>query len=168
MTQLIPAEIIEQKILLIRGQKVMLDRDLAGLYSVTTTRLNEAVKRNIRRFPDDFMFQLTKEENTLLISQIATSNRRGGYRKLPFVFTEQGVAMLSSVLKSEQAIQVNIAIMKAFVKLRNITIFQKDFMKKIDELEQKYHRHDSQISMIFEALRQLTAISRKKKYKVGF
>jgi hypothetical protein len=116
---MLPVEIIEQKIFLIHGQKVMLDRDLAELYGVPTKRLNEQVRRNIKRFPSDFMFRLTADEDSLLRSQIATSKMgRGGRRYTPFVFTEQGIAMLSSVLNSERAIQVNIAIMRVFIRLR--------------------------------------------------
>ena len=117
----VPVQLIERRIYLIRGQKVMIDTDLAELYGVPTFRLNEAVKRNKKRFPEDFMFQLTKEEEESLTSQIAISKTgRGGRRTRPYAFTEQGVAMLSSVLKSERAIEVNIAIMRAFVKLRQV------------------------------------------------
>jgi len=146
----------------------MLDRDLAKLYGVPTMRLNEAVKRNIKRFPNDFMFQLSIEENNHLISQFAISKHRGGYRRLPFVFTEQGVAMLSSVLRSERAIDVNIAIMRAFVKVRGILSTHKDLIKKLEDLERKYESHDKHIKIIFNAIRQLMAEPKKKKYKVGF
>src|SRR3989338_7290082 len=130
---------IESKIYLICGEKVMLDSDLAVLYQVPTMRLNEQVRRNIERFPSDFCFLLTKQEFTALISQFAISNEgRGGRRKLPLVFTEQGIAMLSSVLKSEQAIGVNVAIMRTFVKLRQLINSNQQFEKKLAELEAKY------------------------------
>lgn len=168
MNQLIPSESIEQKILLIRGQKVLLDRHLAALYGVPTMRLNEAVKRNARRFPTDFMFQLTGQENEALISHFAISKGKGGYRKLPYVFTEQGVAMLSSVLHSDRAIDVNIAIMRAFVALRELLSTNKDLIRKLHDLERKYETHDHQIKAVFEAIRQLMAPPVKRKYKVGF
>jgi hypothetical protein len=165
---LIPAERIEQAILLVRSHKVMLDSDLATLYGVTTKRLNEQVRRNRTRFPEDFMFELTKEESEALRSQIATSKKaRGGRRYLPYAFTEQGVAMLSSVLSSERAIEVNIAIMRAFVKLREILSTHKDLARKLDELEKKY---DSQFRIVFEAIRQmmLPPPESDKKRKIGF
>lgn len=168
MSHLVPSEVIEKRILLIRGQKVLVDRDLAKMYGVPTMRLNEAVKRNIKRFPLDFMFQLTSEENDLLTSQIAISKGRGGNRRLPFVFTEQGVAMLSSVLRSDRAIEVNIAIMRAFVKLRGIISTHKDLVKKLEDLERKYESHDHHIKVVFDAIRQLMTEPKKKKYKVGF
>lgn len=146
----------------------MLDRHLAELYGVPTMRLNEQVKRNIRRFPGDFMFQLTKEEDEALISQFAISKGRGGYRKLPFCFTEQGVAMLSSVLHSNRAIDVNIAIMRAFVKFRQILATHKDLTHKLEELERKYETHDKQIKSIFDAIRQLMLPPAKPKHQIGF
>ena len=127
VAQQFPVEIIERRIYLIRGQKVMLDSDLTELYKVPTYRLNEAVRRNGKRFPEDFMFRLTKEETEILTSQFAMSNKgRGGRRTFPYAFTEQGVAMLSSVLNSERAIEVNIAIMRAFVKLREMLLSNED------------------------------------------
>ena len=148
-----PAEEIEHRILLIRGHRVMLDSDLASLYGVPTGRLNEQVRRNIRRFPPDFMFQLTPGETKSLRSQIAISKKgRGGRRYVPLVFTEQGVAMLSSVLNSERAIQVNIAIMRAFVRLREILASHKDLARKLETLEKKY---DSQFKVVFDAIREL-------------
>jgi len=154
MSNIVPMERIEQCILLIRGQKVMLDSDLAKLYQVTTKRLNEQVRRNLKRFPDDFMFQLNYQEVALLRSQIATlKDGRGEHRKyLPYVFTEQGVAMLSSVLNSERAIQVNVEIMRAFVRLRQILSTHKDLARKLSELESKY---DEQFKVVFEAIRRL-------------
>jgi len=166
MKELILVEMIERKIYLIRGHKVMLDSDLAELYGVPTRRLNEQFKRNIARFPSDFMFQLSPEEAETLRSHFATSSsRHGGRRYLPHVFTEQGVAMLSSVLNSERAIQVNIAIMRAFVKLREMIASHKDLAKKLYDLEKKY---DAQFKVVFDAIRQLMAPPEIKKRKIGF
>ena len=144
---------VESRIYLIRGEKVMLDYDLADLYAVPTMRLNEQVKRNLRRFPPDFMFPLSDQEFRVLISQIAISKLgRGGRRKPPLAFTEQGVVMLSAVLHSERAIDVNIAIMRAFVKIRRILSSNKVLEKKIAELESKY---DGQFEIVFGAIREL-------------
>jgi hypothetical protein len=145
----------------------MLDSDLAALYRVPTGRLNEAVRRNIRRFPDDFMFQLTDEEFENLISQIATSSSHGGRRKLPLVFTEQGVAMLSGILNSDIAIDVNIHIMRAFVQVRRLGMSIVDLKRKIDGMERKY---DHQFKVVFDAMRLLLdpPASAKKKHKMGF
>jgi len=173
MKGLIPQELIERKIYLIRGQKVMMDKDLANLYGVETKNLNLQVKRNIRRFPEDFMFKLTKEENLRL--QFATSSY-GGRRYLPYVFTEQGVAMLSSVLNSERAIEVNIAIMRAFVRLRDILLKHKDLAAKIEALElkhknydMKFSEHDKHIVSIFEAIKWLMEPPpAPSKPKIGF
>ena len=146
---------IERSILLIRGHKVLLDADLAALYGVGTKRLNEQVKRNRSRFPQDFMFQVTQEEAESLRSQSATSKRgRGGRRYAPFVFTEQGVAMLSTVLSSERAIQVNIEIMRTFVRLRQMLASNAQLARKLAELEKKY---DAQFKVVFDAIRQLMA-----------
>jgi len=146
----------------------MLDKDLAELYGVSTKVLIQAVKRNLQRFPDDFMFQLTKREFSHLRSQFVTSNR-GGRRYLPYVFTEQGVGMLSSVLKSKRAIQVNIAIMRTFVKLRGIISASKELCHKLDQLEGKIEKHDQKIKMIFEAIRELMKPSiGKEKPGIGF
>ena len=150
---LVPAEVIERRILLLRGHKVMLDSHLAELYEVPTFRLNEAVKRNRRRFPEDFMFQLTKEEAGSLTSQFAMSKAgRGGRRTLPYVFTEQGVAMLSTVLNSERAIAVNIAIMRTFVRLRQILATHKELAAHLAALEKKY---DQRFKVVFDILKQL-------------
>jgi hypothetical protein len=156
---LIPAERIEKAILLIRGQKIMLDRDLADLYGVATKALNQAVKRNRKRFPADFMFQLSHEEFDNWRSQFVTSNSpaKMGVRRRPSAFTEQGVAMLSSVLSSDLAIEVNIAIMRAFVRLREIMSTHKDLARKLDELERKLAEHDEKFAIVFEAIRQLMA-----------
>jgi len=151
---LMPQERIESKILLIRGKKVMLDKELAEMYGVMTGNLNKAVNRNIGRFPDDFSFLLTREELKSLIFQFGIS-KRGGIRKLPRVFTEHGILMLSSVLNSERAVQVNIAIMRVFVKLKEMVITHKDLMFKLAELERKIERHDGDICTIFDAIRQL-------------
>jgi len=156
MIDLIPAERIESKIFLIRGQKVMLDVGLAELYQVPTGRLNEQVKRDVERFPEDFMFQLTRKEFENLKSQIAIS-RWGGRRKLPYAFTEQGVAMLSVVLHSKRAVQVNVAIMRAFVKLKQILSTHKELAHKLKLLEQRFEKHDAEIQGIFDAIRKLMA-----------
>jgi len=145
----------------------MLDAQLAELYNVPTRRLNEQVKRNIGRFPEDFMFQLTKNEFVNLKSQIAISSW-GGRRTMPFAFTEQGIAMLSGVLNSQIAIHVNIAIMRAFVKLRQILSTHKEFAEKLKELENKYEKHDVEIQAVFDALRQLMAPEEKSIKKIGF
>ena len=165
MSNLIPSARIENKIYLIRGQKVMLDFDLAELYGIETKYLKRQVKRNLKRFPRDFMFQLSKKEN--LRCQIVTSSY-GGRRYLPYAFTEQGVAMLSSILNSERAIQANIAIVRAFVKLRRILSTHKELAKKLKELENKVENHDSEIEGIFEAIRQLVAPEKESKKKIGF
>jgi len=166
MESLVPVEVIERKILLIRSQKVMLDEHLAELYGVTTKRLNEQVKRNLKRFPPDFMFQLNEEEAKILRSQFATSKaQRGGRRYLPYAFTEQGVAMLSSVLNSDRAIEVNVQIMRAFVKLREMIASHKDLARKLDTLEKKY---DDNFKVVFEAIRALMTPAEKPKKKIGF
>lgn len=155
MNNLIPAERIENRILLLRGQKVMLDSDLAELYGVETKALIQAVKRNIRRFPLDFSFQLNNQEVAVLRSQFVTldGQGRGKYRKyVPYAFTEQGVAMLSSVLKSERAIQVNVGIVRAFVRLREMLATHKALARKLEQLEKKY---DAQFRVVFDAIRKL-------------
>lgn len=165
-TDLITIEQIEKSIYLIRGEKVMLDRDLAVLYGVETKILNKAVKRNLQRFPLDFMFQLTPDEAESLRFQIGTSNKgRGGRRYLPYVFTEQGVAMLSSVLNSERAITVNIEIMRAFVKFRQLLVSNTELARRLDELESKY---DKQFKIVFVAIRQLMSRPIKDRKEIGF
>lgn len=180
----IAVEVVAGKILVVRGRKVMLDSDLAEMYGVATKVLNQAVKRNTRRFPMDFMFQLSWEEAETLRSQFVTLNirttdisKRGKHIKyLPYAFTEQGVAMLSSVLNSERAIGVNIAIMRAFVRMREILLTNKDLAAKIEALELKYKNHDIKLSEydthigeIFEAIKQLMASPpMPEKPKVGF
>lgn len=161
----LPAEIIEKRILLIRGQKVMLSLHLAELYDVETRALNQAVKRNAERFPGDFMFQLTEAEVEILVSQNVIPHKKYFGGSLPYAFTEQGVAMLSSVLRSERAIRVNIDIMRAFVKLRELLATQKDLARKLNELEKKY---DSQFRVVFDAIRQLMQPPEKPKREIGF
>ncbi len=151
MSDIIPAERVERAILHIRGHRVILDRDLAEMYGVKTKRLKEQVGRNRERFPEDFLFILTEKEVTNLRSQFATSSW-GGHRYAPMAFTEQGVAMLSSVLRSKRAVQVNIAIMRAFVKLRQMLASNAELARKLEELEAKY---DGQFQVVFEAIRQL-------------
>lgn len=166
MKELISHKAIEQRIFHIRGQKVMLDRDLAELYKVETRTLIQAVKRNINRFPSDFMFQLNYQEVASLRSQIVTSKSgRGGRRYMPYVFTEQGVAMLSTVLNSDRAIEVNIQIMRAFVKLREMIASNKELAKRLDELESKY---DEQFKVVFDAIRELMIPAEPKKRRIGF
>lgn len=162
---LVPVERIEHLILLIRDAKVMLDADLAALYEVETRILVRAVKRNLERFPKDFMFQLTKEEFDTLRSQSGISSRWGGRRYPPYAFTEQGVAMLSSVLRSKRAVQVNIEIMRAFVHLREILASHKGLARKLDDLERKY---DTQFKVVFDAIRQLMKPPEPKRRQIGF
>lgn len=164
---LVHVEHIENRILFIRGHQVMLDSDLAALYKVETSNLNKAVKRNIDRFPEDFMFQLTKQEAEALRFQIGMSKTkgRGGRRYLPYAFTEQGVAMLSSVLNSQRAIKVNIQIMRAFVRLRKMLISHEELARKLDAMESKY---DKQFRVVFDAIRQLMKPSTPKQHAIGF
>jgi|SRR3989304_2776138 len=165
-TEVIPQQIIESKILIIRGKKVMLDRDLAVLYDVETRTLNQAVRRNIKRFPEDFMFQLTKEEMNNWKSQIVISNKdKMGIRKKPYAFTENGVAMLSSVLNSERAITVNIQIMRTFTKLRELLTTHKELKQKLNKMEKKY---DHQFKIVFDAIRQLIGPAPKSGKRIGF
>jgi hypothetical protein len=167
---LIPAEGIEKSIFLIRGQKVMLDHELANLYGVPTKALKQAVRRNLDRFPSDFMFELTKREFADLRSQIVTSSspQWGGPRYRPMAFTEQGIAMLSSVLNSKQAIEVNIAIIRVFVRLREMLASHKQLARKLAELEQHLESHDQQIQTIFEAIRQLMTPPDTTRKRIGF
>ncbi|MDP2920829.1 MAG: ORF6N domain-containing protein [Candidatus Omnitrophota bacterium] len=166
MKELIQQQAIESMIFVIRGYRVMIDRDLAELYGVETRVLNQAVNRNIERFPKDFMFQLTKKEMKNWISQIVISNNENmGIRRMPYVFTEQGVAMLSGVLKSKRAIQVNIHIMRAFVKLRRAALTYAGLRRKIDEMEQKY---DAQFGIVFKAIKRLLMPSPKPKPPTSF
>ena len=165
MTKLVPVEKIENKIYQLRGKKVMLDEDLAGLYEVKTKNLNKAVKRNIERFPEDFMFQLTKEEAVNLRFQIGTSSW-GGKRYMPYAFTEQGVAMLSGVLHSKRAIRVNIQIMRVFIQLKRMLLTNTGLRHKIEEMEKKY---DKQFVVVFQAIKQLLEPPPvKEKKSIGF
>jgi len=161
---IVPLERIEKCILLIRGEKVMLDRDLAELYGVATKVLIRAITRNINRFPVDFMFRLTQEEFDNLRFHFGTSSW-GGRRYRPYVFTEQGVAMLSSVLRSRRAVQVNIEIMRTFVKLRMMLASNRELAEKLDELEKKY---DKQFAVVFEAIRKLMEPPDSPKKRIGF
>src|SRR4030043_11814 len=164
----ISIEVIEQRILLIRGQRVMLSTHLAELYNVETRVLNQAVKRNIARFPQDFMFQLTEEEFSNLKSQIVISSWGGVRRGRPYAFTEQGVAMLSSVLRSKQAVKVNIEIMRAFVRLRQMLSSHKELASKLMELERRVGEHDEQIVAIFEVIRRLMTPPETPRKRIGF
>lgn len=164
MKDIMPVEKIWQKIIVIRKEKVILDRDLAELYGVETRHLVQAVKRNKTRFPSDFLFQLTVEEFKNLRSQIVTSSW-GGRRYPPYAFTEQGVAMLSSVLKSDRAVNVNIAIMRAFVQMRKMISNYSDLLLKVEKMEKKY---DAQFKVVFEAIKQLMEPVPKKKRRIGF
>ena len=161
----IPAERIEKAILLVRGQKVMLDRDLAELYGVTTGNLNKAVKRNLDRFPPDFMFQLKQEEYESLRFQFGILKKGQHSKYLPYAFTEQGVAMLSSVLRSKRAVHANIEIMRAFVRLRQFLSAHKELKQKLEEMEMKY---DEQFQVVFEAIRQLMTPPDPPRKRIGF
>ena len=171
---IIPDELVINKIYLIRGQKVMLDSDLSALYQVETRRLNEQVNRNKERFPEDFMFQLRKDEFEILISQIATSRLRagkagwGGRRKLPYAFTEQGAAMLSSVLNSPTAISVNIQIIRVFTKMRALLMTHKDILQQLEKIEKKMGSHDEQIVLIFGYLKKLLTPIQPTRQRIGF
>jgi len=168
MTKIVPIESIVNKIVFLRGEKVLLDHDLAELYGVETKQLKRAVRRHISRFPQDFMFELTKKEHDSLRYQFGTLKRGEHSKYLPMVFTEQGVAMLSSVLNSERAIEVNIAIIRAFVHLRKMIASHDELAQKLDELERHLKDHDEQIQAIFEAIHQLVASPETKKKKIGF
>jgi ORF6N domain len=165
MAIILKPENIAQLVFFVRGEKVMLDADLARLYGVTTGNLNKAVKRNQGRFPGDFMFQLTGKETESLIFQSGRPKGRGGRRHRPYAFTEQGVAMLSSVLNSERAVQVNIAIMRTFVQLRRLMDSNADLARKIENLEKKY---DEKFASVFAAIKQLIAPSAPAKKRIGF
>jgi ORF6N domain len=166
--ELIPVNRIAQSIHLLRGQKVMLDSDLAALYGVTTGNLNKAVARNRDRFPSDFCFRLRHYEAKNLIFQIGISKSRGGRRHLPHAFTEQGVAMLSSVLNSPRAVKVNIAIMRAFVKLRETLESHRELGDKFGELQRRVGKHDEEIAAIIDAIRQLMAPPERPRREIGF
>lgn len=165
---MVSEENILEKIYLIRGQKVMLDRDLAEMYGVEVKRLNQAVKRNATRFPEDFMFRLTQDENNLLRSQFVTLEK-GKYSKYPpYAFTEQGVAMLSSVLNSETAIQVNIQIIRLFTKMKQLILDNKDLWMKIEKIEQHLIKNDEEIKTVFANLKKLLVQENKPRNPIGF
>ena len=169
---MVPDEIVMQKIYMIRGRNVMLDQDLAELYDVETKRLNEQVKRNISRFPDDFLFQLNKEEFNNLKSQFATSSW-GGRRTPPLAFTDYGVLMLSSVLYSDRAIKVNIQIIRIFTKMREMLLAHKDVVSQLEHMQNKLAKHDNNILLIFEYIKQLEQekqynIEQQDRKKIGF
>ena len=164
-TPLVPPERVLSAIMLIRGEKVMLDASLAGLYGVETRMLVQAVKRNVARFPADFMFQLSKSEFEDLRSQNVMSSSWGGRRSPPYAFTEQGVAMLSSVLRSRKAVAVNVEIMRAFVRLRRMTEEHRDLILRLDALESRY---DKQFGAVFEAIRALISETTKPRKRIGF
>jgi hypothetical protein len=166
---LIPAERVERLILLIRGQKVILDAELAELYGVPLKRLNQQVSRNSERFPDDFAFRLTLQEFGNLKSQFATpSSTWGGKRKLPWAFTEHGVVMAASVLNSPIAVSASIEVVRAFVRLRHVLASRADLAKKLDELEKRFGDHDKKFVMVFEAIRQLMAPATPPRGRIGF
>ena len=167
-TQLIPIDRVEKLILLLRGDKVLLGQQLAELYRVPVKVLIQAVKRNRSRFPADFMFQLTREEFDNLKSQFVTSSWGGLRRALPYAFTEQGVAMLSSVLRSERAVQVNVAIMRAFVSLRRMLAANETLARQLAELERRLEGHDQAIKSLFDAMRELMAPPAKPRREIGF
>jgi len=168
-TSLIPDEKVMNKIYLIRGQKVMMDRDPAELYQVETRALNQAIRRNSERFPEDFMFQLTKKEFANWKSQIVISNsEKMGLRKRPFVFTEQGVSMLSGVLNSETAIRVHIQIIRVFTRMREMMLTQKDILLKLESIERKMEGYDDDIALIFEYLKKLVNQPETPRNRIGF
>ncbi len=174
-TIIISAQKVIDKIFFVRSERVMLDSDLAELYQVGTKVLNQAVKRNIDRFPEDFMFQLNEKENESLRSQFVTSNDRGGRRTLPYAFTEQGVAMLSSVLNSDVAISVNIQIIRVFTQMRKVFLTHKDIIAKLEQLEKKFLKQDEhnkkvegEIQMIFQALKKLLDSPNPPRKKIGY
>jgi hypothetical protein len=171
MTDIIPLETVASKIYLIRGMKVMLDSDLAELYGVTTKRLNEQVRRNQERFPEDFMVCLTREEYDNLKSQIATSSQgaaHGGRRHLPFVFSEHGAIMAATVLNSQRAVTASIFVVRAFVQLREMLASHKELAGKLATLENRLTEHDDNFKLVFEAIRNLLEIEETPKRKIGF
>lgn len=165
---MVPDEVLVNKIYLVREQKVMIDSDLAELYQVVTKRLNEQVRRNKDRFPEDFMFQMTQEEWENLRSQNATSRSWGGRRVPPYVFTEHGVLMLSSVLNSERAIQVNIRIMRIFNKIKQTLMTNKEVLLKVERIENKVFKQDEKIKLIFDYLKQFMVEQAKPRQTIGF
>lgn len=171
MNNPVSTEIIVNRICFIRGKKVILDSDLGELYGVSTKRLNEQVRRNIERFPDDFMFRLTKVEYDHLKSQFATSSdepRHGGRRTLPYVFTEHGAIMAATVLNSKQAVEVGIFVVRAFVRLREMLAGHKKFARRLDELEKRLATHDKNFQIVFDAIKRLLIVDDKPKRKIGY
>jgi len=164
MKVLVPIEVVERKILLIRGQKVILDVDLSELYGVTTKVFNQAVKRNTDRFPKDFMFQLTADEALSMRSQFVTASKRN-IRYRPHAFTEHGIIMAASILNSQRAIDASVFVVRAFIKLREMIASHKDLARKLNDLEKKY---DGQFQIVFEAIRQIIEVEEKPKRKIGF
>jgi phage regulator Rha-like protein len=167
-TKPVPFAAIESRIHLIRGSKVMLDADLAELYGVTTKNLNKAVERNRNRFPDDFMYQLTRQEFTILMFQFGTSSRHGGRRHMPYAFTQEGIAMLSSVLRSPRAVAVNVEIMRAFIRMRGMLVSVDELARKLEALERKALAHDKDLEEVFEALRELMTPPEPPRREIGF
>ena len=159
---------IEEKIFLIRGQRVMLDSDLAKIYGVTTKRLNEQFRRNLKRFPGDFAFRLTNQELAILRSQFATSSSHGGLRYLPIVFTEHGALMLGNILNSKTAVEASIRVVRAFIWIREHLAANKELSQKLKELESRVGEHDESISNLFEAIRQLLSPAEKPQREIGF
>ncbi len=165
----VSVQFVERRIYLIRGHKVMIDEDLAELYGVSTKQLNQQVRRNLKRFPDDFMFQLTKQETEILRSQFVTSrSAHGGRRSLPYVFTEHGVAMLSSVLNSERAIEVNITIVRAFIRLRQLLESNEELNRKFAAVIRKLSTHDKYFQVVFNELKKLTEQPEPSRKQIGF
>jgi len=167
-TSILPDEVLMDKILLIRNIKVMLDKDLAELYGIETKRLKEQVRRNIDRFPEDFMFELSEEEHEILKRQFDSKNRGQHSKYPPYAFTEHGVLMLSSVLNTERAVKVNIQIMRVYVRIREMIQTHKDLILKMDQMELKVGKQDEKISIVFEYLRKFIDIKEKQRKKVGF
>jgi hypothetical protein len=168
MSELVARYQVEKKIFLIRGQKVMIDADLNELYGTSTKALNQAVKRNPARFPGDFAFRLTVRERDELVTNCDRFKTLKHSSSMPYAFTEQGIAMLSSVLKSEKAVRVNVEIMRAFVRLREILATNKDFARRLEELERKFNAHDQQFQAVFDAIRELMKTPEKSKRRIGF
>lgn len=168
MSEIVPLEVIANRILVIRGMKVLLSSHLAVLYQIDTRTLNQAVKRNIERFPKEFMFQLIEEEAKKLVSHFVIPHKKYFGGTLPYAFTEQGVAMLSSVLRSPRAVQMNIVIMRTFVKLREILNTNKDLAQKLSEHEHKLNKHDVEIESIMQTIRQMMQPRKKPKREIGF
>jgi hypothetical protein len=164
----LPDEVLMDKILLIRNMKVMLDKDLAELYGIDTKRLKEQVRRNINRFPEDFMFEISEEEHEILKKQFGNRNRGQHSKYPPYAFTEHGVLMLSSVLNTERAVKVNIQIMRVYVRIQEMIQTHKDLILKMDQLEMKVGKQDEKISIVFEYLRKFVDVKDKQRKKVGF